>query len=514
MRKIYTLFILSVCLVGAGIFSSCDKWLDVKSDQQVFEDEAFKSTTGYRNALIGVYETCASTSLWGQELTWGLLSNVSWNYLRNYSVPKYRQILSSGGYDNDYARTILNNVWSSAYSAIANINNILQSIDDEDASDFEYDFEKNMIIGECKGLRGLLHFQMLELFAPAPITGYTGTAIPYVTTYPDIQPRHLTETEVLDKVLEDLLDAQALLEPIDTKLREESIWQVGTTRMDNMLYVLFWAVGNIHSDGGVRDNGQGDGFFANRGYRLNYWGVTGLLSRVYSYMRDFDNAEKYADIILDNWVNSSEYTLYTSNPPAASNPNRIDTKRLPEPLISFWNNTTVQTYASVCSGTYGRTVALANLFGDDITTDYRYTGLYNTANYHYRVWDGTDANYSSNSSVVNYSHPCLPVLELPELYYIKAECLAQKGDIEGATARLKTIRDARGCTNPISCSSYDDFMSKMVNEAQRDFFTRGTTFCFLKKLNWPTIYNGSTSGFKTTDEWWTMPIPDSETAYY
>lgn len=187
-------------------------------------------------------------------------------------MPKYRQILAGGDYDNANARTILNSVWSSAYSAIANINNILQSIEDEDAGDFEYDFEKNMIIGECKGLRGLLHFQMLELFAPAPITGYTGTAIPYVTTYPDIQPRHLSESEVLDKVLEDLLDAQALLEPIDTKLRSESIWQFGTTRMDNMLYVLFWAVGNIHSDGSVRDNVQGDGFFANRGYRLNYWG--------------------------------------------------------------------------------------------------------------------------------------------------------------------------------------------------------------------------------------------------
>ena len=77
------------------------------------------------------------------------------------------------------------------------------------------------------------------------------------------------------------------------------------------------------------------------------------------------------------------------------------------------------------------------LFDGDLTEDYRYTDLYNSSNYRYRVWDGQDASYSTNNSIVNYSNPLIPVLELPEIYLIKAECLAARGEIPKALALLK-----------------------------------------------------------------------------
>ena len=78
--------------------------------------------------------------------------------------------------------------------------------------------------------------------------------------------------EYIDLVIEDLKYAQEQLAPIDIdELRNKSNFVSGTMRLDNMDYVLFQGVGNIHSNGGKRDNAFGDGFFAFRGYRFNYW---------------------------------------------------------------------------------------------------------------------------------------------------------------------------------------------------------------------------------------------------
>lgn len=503
--------------MSAMIFGTvaCNKWLDVGSEEEVLEDDAFASVKGYRSALIGIYEIAASKNLWGQELTWGLKSTLSWNYKYGNSLTAYRQILQAENFDNSQAQTVANSIWSKAYYAIANCNELLQKIEKADSADFEYCWEKAMIMGEARGMRALLHFEMLQLFAPAPVTGYTGTALPYVTSYPDLKPQYVSMSDYLASVIEDLTYARETLAPIDIdEMRNKSSFVSGSTRLDNMDYVLFQAVGNIHSDGGKRDNAIGDGFFAFRGYRFNYWSATGLLARVYSYMRDFDNAEIYANAIIDDWVKEYQFNLYSSNPKASTNPNAIDSKRRPEPILAFWNDQVCDNYLTVAGTTYNKTVELKYLFAGDETTDYRYTDLYNATKKTYRVWDGQDDSKSTNRNVKQYSNPLIPVMELPELYYIKAECLARKGDISGADALLKKVRDARGCTAALSDTDLDSFMNTLVNEAQRDFLTRGTTYCFLKKLNWPVIYNGTPAGFTVPEGWYVLPLPESETAYY
>ena len=459
---------------------SCNEWLDVTSDNEVFEEDAFASTKGYRSALIGIYKTVASPALYGQELTWGLKSTLSWNYKAGNSVTSYRTILNEGSLDNSAGRGIANSIWSKAYYAIANCNELLQKIEGCDDT-FEYSWEKQMIMAEARGLRGLLHFEMLQLFRPAPVTGYDGVALPYVTSYPDLKPAYKSMKEYLNLVIEDLKYAQEALAPIDIdELRNKSHFVAGTTRMDNMDYVLFQGVGNIHSDGGKRDNAFGDGFFAFRGYRFNYWSATGLLARVYS------------------------------NPKAATNPGKVDGKRRPEPICAFWNDQVCDNYITVAGTSYNKMVELKYLFSGDETTDYRYTDLYNSSSKTYRVWDKSD----DTRGVAKYSNPLLPVMELPEVFYIKAECQARNGDIAGADATLKRVRDARGCTAPLADTDLESFMNTLVNEAQRDFLTRGTTYCFLKKLDWRVIYDGTPAGKTVTEDWFVLPLPDSETAYY
>ena len=39
-------------------------------------------------------------------------------------------------------------------------------------------------------------------------------------------------------------------------------------------------------------------------------------------------------------------------------------------------------------------------------------------------------------------------------------------------------------------------------------------FTFLKKLNWPTMYNGTPTRQAIPEGWYVFPIPDSETVNY
>ncbi len=517
MKKMKFKYIIMAFCSFAMLATSCNEWLDITSDQEVVEEDAFASTKGYRSALTGIYKIVASEALYGQELTWGLKASLAWNYEYGTAIPKYRNAMASilNGdsdlYSDGTTKAILENVWKKSYTAIANCNNLLQEI--EKCNDtFEYPWEKDMIMAEARGLRALLHFEMLLLFTPAPITGYTGAAIPYVTKYPDLAPVRMSLDECLKLVIEDLKYAQETLAPIDIdELRNKSNFISNGTRLDNMDYVLFQGVGNIHSDGGKRDNAIGDGFFAFRGYRFNYWSATGLLARVYSYMRDFANAETYADTIIE-WIRPNQFNLLKQN--KQSNTNAIDAKRRPEPIMAFWNNKVCEDYAEEVGSIYHQVVDLQYLFTGDETTDFRYLYLYNSENNRYRVWDGQDPALSANANVRDYSNPLIPVLELPEIYFIKAECQAQAGNFSDAAATLKLVRDARLCTGTVNTPDMDSFMEKMVNEAERDFFTRGTTFGFLKKLNWPSMYNGTPVRQAIPEAWYTLPIPDSETAYY
>jgi tetratricopeptide (TPR) repeat protein len=525
MKNIKLTYLMAIFCFAAVMLSSCNEWLDITSDQEVLEEDAFASTKGYRSALTGIYKTVASESLYGQELTWGLKSSLAWNYAVGTAIPKYRsplQALQNGDteyYSNGTVKAILENIWKKAYFAIANCNNLLQEIEGC-TEQFEYDWEKNMIMAEARGLRALLHFELLQLFTPAPVTGYTGMAIPYVTKYPDLAPARMTIDKVLENIIADLEYAQTTLAPIDIdELRNKSSFVAGTTRMDNMDYVLFQGVGNIHSDGGKRDNAYGDGFFAFRGYRFNYWSATGLLAKVHSYMRNFQQAETYADQIIE-WV--CDYQFWIHGDKSSDNyavdtrygANRVDGKRRPEPILAFWNDKVCEDYATEAGTTYNVMVDLQYLFEGDETTDYRYTTLFDQDNKKYRVWDGQDAAFSLNTNVQKYSNPLIPVLELPEIYYIKAECQAKAGKITEAAATLKRIRDARDCTAPVTVTDFNSFMEKLVNEAERDFLTRGTTFGFLKKLDWKKMYNGTPVYQTIPDAWYVMPIPDSEAVYY
>ena len=71
--------------------------------------------------------------------------------------------------------------------------------------------------------------------------------------------------------------ARKILYPIDVDI----MWKQSI--MSYMSTKFFYGIQNICSDG---TRGNGDGFFSFRCSRINYYGVMGMLARVYSYKRD------------------------------------------------------------------------------------------------------------------------------------------------------------------------------------------------------------------------------------
>ena len=146
--------------------------------------------------------------------------------------------------------------------------------------------EKNLITGEAYGLRALLHFDMLRLFAPAPIMDDNNLYIPYFDKFPSYGENNLTVTGVLNKVVADLIKARDLVASYDT-LSDENILRLTVNG------------GNFDVKEGSTNYQPDDVFYAYRGYRMNYPAIISLLARVYNYSGKHDEAFECVNEIMN-----------------------------------------------------------------------------------------------------------------------------------------------------------------------------------------------------------------------
>lgn len=119
--------------------------------------------------------------------------------------------------ENASVNAIISDIWLNTYNAIANCNNIIANINNIEPGKFELgEEERDLILGEALGVRAMLHFDMLRLFAPAPATNPSGNYIPYFTIYPSTSEPYLTIDDFLGHVIDDLVKARRLVAPHDS----------------------------------------------------------------------------------------------------------------------------------------------------------------------------------------------------------------------------------------------------------------------------------------------------------
>jgi len=457
IRKIYYVPFLAILLM-----SSCS-WLDVSPSNEVNEEDLFSEGSGYRNALNGIYLKLAETSLYGSNLSYGFIEVLGHQYILN-NLKKTSSYYKAAQfqYDDVDVKSVISNLWTNGYNAIASCNNLIHNVSGADPNVFAgLEMEKNMILGEALALRALLHFDLLRMFAPSMEADDGKAYIPYVDAYPVISTTYYASSEILEKIETDLIEARKLLAICDVEQHPE--WLRASPRM----------LGK-----GTTDELPEDVFYAFRGYRLNYYAITGLLARVYMWKKDYKAAFDKAEEVVKASYNNDVYFSFVS--PGDLGDDMKDSQSL---LFTLSRTTLLDEYKPFTNSSNDN---LFLFYGSDIygdSDDERGNSLLGTV---------SGAQYSKKYLIEEGStgYDMIPMLRLGEIYYIISEYYARNNNFGEAKNALDMVRSSRGVKlNLPTISSLEGFYTELVKEVRREQMAEGQLYFLYKRLNMKKYFN-------------------------
>jgi starch-binding outer membrane protein, SusD/RagB family len=466
MKKIYSILFLAIL----ASFSSCKKWLDVKPKTQIESGANFESQQGFKDALAGVYLNMATTNLYAQEMSWGLIDVLGKQYSLYNSGMTY---VNTTEYNYQAPATVsrIANIWKGMYFSITNLNNLLEAIDKADASLFD-GTNQNVIKGEALALRAFHHFDLLRVFAPAPVTGLNAAGIPYRDKVSTGNVKKYTVGEDLTAIQADLESAAALLKVSDPFVKGSTVPATTT------------------------------GYLRDRQFKFNYYAVKALQARVFLYAGNTAKALECAREVIDSQV------FPATAPSLIVGGNRIMSS---EVIFHLFINTLQQsqtsffTYqGSFATGLTKSTTEWSTVFevSSGGSADYRY--LYQT------VQNASFRNYDKINPAVNgLAQNRLPLMRVSEMYYIAAECLKETAPGD-AIGYLNTARQRRNLSPLSGTLTPALIQTEIFKEYQKEFLQEGQLFFYYKRLNLSRIEFTQVPGSAAV---YVLPIPDDEIEY-
>lgn len=481
MKKI---FIPLLLLVPAALSTSCGEWLDVQPKTSVEEEDLFSREYGFKDALTGFYIKMGKTGLYGQNLTYYYMDMLGGLY---ESAPDVYDWSTIYAYDGTYQSTV-NSIYSDIYNVIANINNFLKFVDQNRQVITTENYYETMK-GEALGLRAFLHFDLLRLFGPVYRENPQGDAIPYRLSFDNVATPVLPASEVLDLVIADLLEAEKLLDGHDSEIFD----------YDN----------------------SADPFTEMRQMRMNVWAVRAMLARAYCYKGDDESRElarQYAiDVIECGHFTLSSYDNITVAPILPS-----------EQIFSLY----IDDYYQIVDEVFVNASASNILSAYESTvrtwyegvTDARYStfrrvsvdgGQYKRVSQKYR-----QDNYSSSRDTYSGLNS-QPLIRLPEMYYIAAECTANP---ETAASYLDEVISTRtGRYDATVTTGFDQTDTRLIygvdtgqtvrtnelmKEYLKEYYGEGQLFFFYKRFGFRVFPNCPVD--EMNEARYKMPLPDDE----
>ncbi|WP_185955135.1 RagB/SusD family nutrient uptake outer membrane protein [Solitalea koreensis] len=467
--------------ISAGILAlfillfatSCEKWMDVQPRTKIKSDELLKTEQGYKDALIGCYALMKSQSLYGRELTFGMMDAAAGQYDLFSNTPYNNFSSFNYTYTGTTVRPIVDNIWIGMYGVIANVNNILDHIDNDKAIFTGNNYQ--IIKGEALAMRAFIHLDLLRLFAS---TDLTKTAIPYVTTLGDHVVPRSTGNQVIDFILNDLQNAATNLsvDPIKKGLKLSE-----------------------------------DAFLNNRHQRLNYFAVKAIAARACLWKNDKANALANAMEVMNAgnlifpWIKSDnisistekdkDYTFSTENLFAL---NVFDLKTIGNTW--YYSAFAINQLYKSKSG-YESMFEISTVGASDYRFQYVSKQVTGTTNYITTKFYQPD-NYN------NAYRNMLPLLRRSEMNYIAAECNIGV-DNQAAINFLNEVRGKRGITTQLAGTlTATQIQAEILKEYRKEFQGEGQLFAYCKrtKTNFP-------NGNSLTDTKTILPLPDSEVEF-
>lgn len=471
--------IIIVLFAVLTVASGCKKWLDAKPRTVVEAGQLFRTEKGFQDAMYGVYTTMANQTLYGEQLTMSFLDVLAQQYnpQTNPSHTFYQAAMYN--YDDGAVRARKDSIWTKMYFAITNLNNILINI--EGKKDLFQPGNYELIKGEAIGLRAFMHFDLLRLFGTSYAVNPSKPAIPYVKTVSGGVTPLSTVNGVLDSVIADLTTAAQLL-----------------SGYKNVNYNYFEPENQLQNT-----------WLNHRQAHFNYWAAEATLARIYLYKGDKQNALIHAQ----NVINAGFFDFQA--------PDRISNLKdytfIPEQIFAlskFDIRPLENMYFRVTTGgvNAGGNIQLTNSYGNGGVVDQIYeitTGGVSDIRYA-RLWQLNGSIYFpvkwwQESGNPNYNN-WVPLVRLPEMYYIAAEC----SDPATAITYLNAVRSKRGIADLPSGLDAAAIQQELQKEYQKEFYAEGQLFYYYKRVNSSTI---RFSVIPPSERVYVLPLPDAELQY-
>lgn len=460
-------YLLILCL-AASMVSSCKKWLDVEPNSQIKSSELFKTESGFKEALAGVYTLMTAERLYGKEQQYGMLGVLSHEWS---SFPEGYNGEAAYDYESTTVQGRMSGIWNGLYQAISNTNNLLNEIDGKKAL-FSGD-NYSIIKGEALALRAFLHFELVRFFGASYLVDMNRPAIPYVTQYSANRTPQSTVKETYDLIRQDFEAAKELLK-VDPILTGRTI----TEADDN-------------------------GYLINRQLHLNYYAVEALLARLFYYTGAYEQARMAANAV----INSGKFTYSLQSNLAAGN----DLSGVPEHIFGLHiNNLYAYSTASLSKDanilyTFYLTTATHDTYYPDKSIDYRYIYLF-------EVGEGVKASnhysrkYSAPVSQELYYRNKSVVIKISEMQFIIAG--SNLAEAKSVIAPINKVRQARGL--PDYTVEPSNPTATYIDEFRREFFGEGQLFHLYKRLN-RTIITGTDKNLVDIKAYiWPLPVAELE----
>lgn len=480
MKKTY----IYITAIVISLFSSCDRWLDVKPYDKISEGELFLTEDGFMKLLNGIYIELNSDMLYGSALSVEMIEIMGGAYVigTDNSVWGNYKDLSEYKYGTEYWRARMNETWNKAYSLILNCNLLLERLEETDVR-FTGDNYK-IIKGEALALRAMLHFDMLRLFGAVYSRNPQQPAIPYYKAYTVTPNDLLPPSEVARLITDDLLEARILLsgDPIRTS---------GTLT-------------------DAPDDGSSN-FMYYRNLRLNYFAITALLARSSLYFGDKEAAYSFSTEVIrassEGVFPFVDKSLVTGSP---DDPDRIFSSEVIFALTHSQRSSLFKDYFDP-SRIPNYVFRMDNdLMGNVVFGGGAATGG-NQDDYRYRVnWVATGANryfykYSDMNDTGNIRNTMIPMIRLGEMYLIAAESCSD--DLGQGLGYINLLRANRGVGNLQQLT-----LETLQYEYIRELYGEGQLFFMYKRLFTPVLFSAVDSrNPQPSDAIFTVPLPDSET---
>lgn len=449
-------------ILGTTILSSCSDWFDISPKTDVKAEELFETENGFQSALAGIYVSMTTTDSYGTNFTFGQLDKMVQYYdwmPDNESDPAviFQYQTENSTYNS---KSVLANMWAKAYNIIANANNLISWLDKNGEHVISTEETRNMLRGEALAIRALIHFDLLRCWGPMYRSDSTALSIPYRQIADASRQPLLPANEVVTHIMSDLSQARQLLS-----------YEKGKTLLDN-----------------------------NRQFRMNYYAITALMARVCNYRNDKGSAINYAsEVINDCGLGLMDNAR---NSPAMMDETifGINMYQMDDNLKELFAEGPTFNNQLFCTLT-----KLADIFETRGvgTNDMRAKTGQGFLEYN-------ETNEAISRKYIKNDEGLIPIIRLPEMYYIMCECLP----LDQAASYINTVRQKRGIlrSNDYIFSTDQQRIDALNLEYRKEFYAEGQYFYFLKLHEMTTFLNCPiSSGMSKTQ--YIFPLPDDEIEY-